>query len=106
MNKWMYLYRSVGFEGSIIDFHLGKTGTKKDAPRHPSKKIKSLNNIIDQDYKLIKKRLSTMLDLQSFRTAKAIIYGGEAMHMIKKKQVYQKVQSFQRHIPSFIIYLE
>jgi transposase-like protein len=58
------------------------------------RKIKYLNNIIEQKHRFIKRRLSTMLDLQSFRTAKAIISGEEVMHMMKKKQVYQKVQSF------------
>jgi transposase-like protein len=33
MNKWMYLYRSVDSEGSIIDFHLSKTSTKQAAKR-------------------------------------------------------------------------
>ncbi len=36
-----------------------------------------------------------MLGLKSFRTAKAIISGIEAMHMIKKKQVYQELRSVQ-----------
>lgn len=33
MNKWMYLYRSVDSEGSIIDFHLSKIRTKQAAKR-------------------------------------------------------------------------
>ncbi|KRE03040.1 hypothetical protein ASE46_28530 [Bacillus sp. Root239] len=31
MNKWMYLYRSVDSEGSIIDFHLSKIRAKQAA---------------------------------------------------------------------------
>ncbi|MGG4370530.1 hypothetical protein ABEW47_18355 [Priestia megaterium] len=30
--------------------------------------------------------------------AKAIISGAEVLHMMKKKQVYQKVQSFQGYM--------
>ncbi len=36
-----------------------------------------------------------MLGLKSFRTATYILSGKEAMHMIKKKQVHQRVKSAQ-----------
>lgn len=65
------------------------------------RQIKYLNNIVEQDHRFIKKRLSTMLGLKTFRTAKAIISGIEVMHMMKKKQVYQEVKSVQNQI-SFI----
>jgi len=59
---------------------------------------KYLNNIVEQDHRFIKKRLSTMLGLKSFCTAKAIISGIEIMHMIKKKQVCQEVESVQNEV--------
>jgi transposase, IS6 family len=59
---------------------------------------KYLNNIVEQDHRFIKKRLSTMLSLKSFRTAKAIISEIEVMHMIKKKQVYQEVKSVPNQV--------
>lgn len=62
------------------------------------RQIKYLNNIIEQDHRFIKKRLSTMLGLKSFRTAKVIISGIEAIYMMKKKQVYQKVKSVQNQM--------
>ncbi|PFI69719.1 IS6 family transposase, partial [Priestia megaterium] len=65
------------------------------------RQIKYLNNIVEQDHRFIKKPLSTMLGLKTFRTAKAIISGIEVMHMMKKKQVYQEVKSVQNQI-SFI----
>ncbi|MED4035479.1 MULTISPECIES: IS6 family transposase [Priestia] len=65
------------------------------------RQIKYLNSIVEQDHRFIKKRLSTMLGLKTFRTAKAIISGIEVMHMMKKKQVYQEVKSVQNQI-SFI----
>jgi len=52
------------------------------------RQIKYLNNIVEQDHRFIKKRLSTMLGLKTFRTAKASNSGIEAMYMMKKKQVY------------------
>lgn len=39
-----------------------------------------------------------MLGLKSFRTATYILSGIEAMHMIKKKQVYQGVKSAQNEV--------
>lgn len=59
------------------------------------RKIKYLNNIVEQDHRFIKKRISPMLGLKSFHTAKAIISGIEVMHMIKKKQVLQEVKFVQ-----------
>ncbi len=50
---------------------------------------------MEQDHRLIKKRVRFMLGLKSFRTATYILSGIEAMHMIKKKQVHQGVKSAQ-----------
>src|SRR3954471_20719467 len=49
------------------------------------RQVKYLNNIVEQDHRFIKKRVRTMLGFKSFRTAKAIISGIEAMHMVKKR---------------------
>ncbi len=59
---------------------------------------KYLNNIVEQDHRFIKKRVHSMLGLKSFRTAKQIIYGVEAMHMLKKKQLLLKDNSVQNQI--------
>ena len=48
------------------------------------RQVKYLNNIVEQDHRFIKKRVRSMLGLKSFRTAKSIISGIEAMHIIKK----------------------
>ncbi|PFY30735.1 IS6 family transposase, partial [Bacillus toyonensis] len=54
---------------------------------------KYLNNMIEQDHRFIKKRIWNMLGLKSFRTAKKMIAGLEAMYMIKKKQSCLRDQS-------------
>ncbi|USL45549.1 IS6 family transposase [Priestia megaterium] len=59
------------------------------------RQVKYLNNIIEQDHRFIKKRIRPMLGLKSFRTAKRIIAGIEAMHMIKKGQTLQREKSDQ-----------
>ncbi|RPK10895.1 hypothetical protein FH5_03973 [Priestia endophytica] len=59
------------------------------------RQVKYLNNIVEQDHRFIKKRIRAMLGLKSFRTAKNILSGIEAMHIIKKKQVRQGMKSAQ-----------
>ncbi len=48
---------------------------------------KYLNNIIEQNHRLIKKRIRNMLGLKSLQTATKMITGLEAMHMIKKDKL-------------------
>ncbi|MDR4904249.1 DDE-type integrase/transposase/recombinase, partial [Bacillus mycoides] len=49
---------------------------------------KYLNNIVEQDYRFIKKRIHSMLGFKSFKTATSILIGMEVMHMIKKGQIH------------------
>jgi len=51
------------------------------------RKIKYLNNIIEQDHRFIKRKIKPMLGLDSFETAEKTICGIEVMHMIRKGQV-------------------
>ena len=51
------------------------------------KKLKYLNNIIEQDHRSIKRIVNPMLGFQSFRSANKILKGIEAINMIKKGQV-------------------
>ena len=62
------------------------------------RQVKYLNNIVEQDHRFIKKRIRTMLGFNSFRTAKQIIAGIEAMHMIKKGQTLQGKKSVQNQV--------
>ncbi|MGG0391165.1 IS6 family transposase [Priestia megaterium] len=62
------------------------------------RQVQYLNNIIEQDHRFIKKRIRPMLGLKSLRTAKQIIAGIEAMHMIKKGQTLQREKSVQNQI--------
>jgi transposase-like protein len=57
--------------------------------------VKYLNNIVEQDNRFIKKRVRPMLGLKSLRTAKQILAGVEAMHMIRKEQIDLRDQFVQ-----------
>ena len=62
------------------------------------RQVKYLNNIVEQDHRFIKKRVRTMLGFKSFRTAKAIISGIEAMYMVKKGQLVLQDKSAQNQV--------
>ncbi|MCX2829035.1 IS6 family transposase [Bacillus pseudomycoides] len=59
------------------------------------RRVKYLNNIVEQDHRFIKKRVRSMLGFKSFRTATYILSSIEAMHMMKKKQLHQGGKSAQ-----------
>lgn len=62
------------------------------------RQVKYLNNIVEQDHRFIKKRVRSMLGLKSFSTATSVIYGIEAMHMIKKGQLISRDKSAQNQM--------
>jgi transposase, IS6 family len=62
------------------------------------RRVKYLNNIVEQDHRFIKKRIRSMLGLKSFSTATSVISGIEAMHMIKKGQLISRDKSAQNQI--------
>ncbi|MGE6540782.1 IS6 family transposase [Bacillus luti] len=59
------------------------------------RQVKYLNNIVEQDHRFIKRRVRSILELKSFKTAIPILSGVEAMHMIKKEQIDLRDQSLQ-----------
>jgi transposase-like protein len=51
------------------------------------RRVKYLNNVIDQDHRFIKKRVRTCLGYRSFDTAERTLQGVEAMNMIRRGQL-------------------
>jgi putative transposase len=51
------------------------------------RRIKYLNNIVEQDHRAVKRLVRPMLGFKSFRSAVATIAGIELMHMIHKGQL-------------------
>jgi putative transposase len=51
------------------------------------RKIKYLNNIIEQDHRAVKRVTRPMLGFKSFEAAQGTLVGIELMHMLKKKQM-------------------
>ena len=48
---------------------------------------KYLNNLIEQDHRAVKRRTRPMMGFKTFESARKVIAGIEAMHMIKKGQL-------------------
>jgi transposase-like protein len=63
---------------------------------------KYLNNLIEQDHRNIKSRLSAMLGLKSFASAAITIRGVELMHRIRKGQFDLRALSIQGQTASKI----
>ena len=51
------------------------------------RQVKSLNNIVEQDHRAIKRVTRPMLGFKSFAAAQATLVGIELMHMLKKRQL-------------------
>ena len=52
-----------------------------------ARQVKYLNNIVEQDHRVIKRITRQMLDFKSFRAARNVLAGIELMHMIRKDQL-------------------
>jgi IS6 family transposase len=51
------------------------------------RRVKYLNNIIEQDHRFVKKRVRASLGYRSFDTAERTLQGVEAVNVIRKGQV-------------------
>lgn len=51
------------------------------------RRVKYLNNVIEQDHRAIRRRWRAMRRFRSFHTAERALEGVEALHMIRKGQV-------------------
>jgi transposase-like protein len=101
--QWYYLYRAVDKTGQTIDFLLTEQRDEQAAKRFLTKairrhgvpekitiairKIKYLNNIVEQDHRGVKRVTRPILGFKSFEAAQGTLVGIELMHMIKKKQM-------------------
>jgi putative transposase len=55
------------------------------------RRVKYLNNVVEQDHRAVKRVTRPMLGFKSFDAAQSTLAGIELMHMIKKRQLVGKV---------------
>jgi transposase, IS6 family len=62
------------------------------------RRIKYLNNILEQDHRRIKRMIDPMMGFKSFSSASKTLAGIETMNIIKKDQVFSNNKSVQFEI--------
>jgi transposase-like protein len=91
-----YLERAINLHGLPDKITIDKSGCNTAATRSVNddacvdielRQSKSLNNIIEQDHRAVKRITNPMLGFRSFWTAQKLIAGIETMHMVKKGQL-------------------
>jgi IS6 family transposase len=66
------------------------------------RRVKYLNNVIEQDHRFIKKKVRASQCFKSFHTAERTLEGIEAMHIIRKGQVKRLAGSDARGQATFV----
>ena len=90
-----FFERAIARQGQPEKVNIDKSGANmaalqslnKDLPEDQKitlRQVKYLNQIIEQDYRFIKKITKAMMGFKSFTTAQATLTGIEIWHMIKK----------------------
>jgi transposase-like protein len=66
------------------------------------RRIKYLNNIIEQDHRFVKKKVRASQCFKKFHTAERILEGIEAVNMIRKGQIKRLARSDAQEQPKFV----
>jgi putative transposase len=91
-----FLRKAAGQNGMPVKVTIDKSGANTAALEHYNadrnagieiRKVKYLNNIVEQDHRAIKRLTRPMLGFKSFRSATATLAGIELTHMIRKGQL-------------------
>src|SRR2546425_11564947 len=77
----------ITIDGSAANEAAIKSYNEEHGTAIAIRKIKYLNNIVEQDHRGVKRIPSPMLGFKSFDAAQATLVGIELMHMIKKRQL-------------------
>ena len=77
----------INIDKSGANKHAIRVYTKSSLSKIKIRQCKYLNNIMEQDHRSVKKRITFGLGFKEFESAKRTISGIEMAHMIKKKQL-------------------
>jgi transposase-like protein len=100
-----FLRKAIGQHGVPEKITIDKSGANTAAiesynTEHETgieiRRIKYLNNIVEQDHRAVKRLMQPMLGFKSFRSAAATLSGIELMHMIRKGQLRARANCVQR----------
>ena len=91
--EWKYLYRAVDKQGNTAGI---KQYNADENKRVKIRQCKYLNNIVEQDHRLIKRLTRPMLGFKSFWSARATLAGIELWRMLKKGQNRSSLSAWQQ----------
>src|SRR6266498_1873281 len=77
----------ITIDGSAANEAAIKTYNEEHGTAIEIRKIKYLNNIVEQDHRAVKRVTRPMLGFKAFEAAQDTLVGIELMHMIKKRQL-------------------
>ena len=77
----------ITIDGSAANVAAIKSYNEEHGTAIIIRKIKYLNNIVEQDHRAVKRVTRPMLGFKSFDATQGTLAGIELMHMIKKKQL-------------------
>ena len=77
----------ITIDGSAANEAAIKSYNEEHGTAIEIRKIKYLNNIVEQDHRAVKRVTRPMLGFKSFEAAQSTLAGVELMHMIKKRQL-------------------
>ena len=77
----------ITIDGSAANEAAIKSYNEEHGTTITIRKVKYLNNIVEQDHRGVKRVTRPMLGFQSFEAAQGTLVGIELIHMIKKKQL-------------------
>ena len=77
----------ITIDGSAANEAASKRYNEEHGTAIAIRKIKYLNNIVEQDHRGVKRITRPMLGFKAFDAAQSTLVGIELMHMIKKRQL-------------------
>ena len=83
----------ITIDGSAANEAAIKSYNEEHGTAIAIRKIKYLNNIVEQDHRAVKRVSRPMLGFKSFDAAQGTLAGIELMHMLKKKQMMVEAEA-------------
>ena len=77
----------ITIDGSAANEAAIKSYNEEHGTTIAIRKVKYLNNIVEQDHRAVKRVTRPMLGFKAFEAAQDTLVGIELMHMIRKKQM-------------------
>ena len=105
-----YLRKAIGSNGKPSLINIDKSGANnaaikqynaKESTRIKIRQCKYLNNVVEQDHRLIKRITKPMLGFKNFHCAQATLAGIELIRMIRKGQIRCQASMSKTHAELF-----